>query len=240
MAATIHTTPLIESILGAEEMGRLRRGDIATFRCCRCDAAGRTGDEPVSVIIEVYRRMRRLTLAHARCGPPQIVTVDADLPPGLADPAAGVSVHVATAVLPVADGARPLLLVELVTDVIGRSETGDRVDLMVGQWLALGLTLTARAAQLPGRPDGWRLVLPGGDRVVVYGPGGEPMCDAECPQPPAWRHLVSSTRDCVLLTGPIGLAGMPPGTSVPELVRAINRTGKAGLLAGGVLPLSPR
>jgi hypothetical protein len=112
------------------------------------------------VIAERYRLSTRVTLAHPRCAPSQVVEIDADAPPGMDSPAGGAMVAIA-GIMPLGGAPVPAVALETVTEISARAaSSGDRVDLLTDHLLASGWTLMRSLGQRPGHPPGWQLRAP--------------------------------------------------------------------------------
>jgi hypothetical protein len=231
----IQASAEVAELIGAEDLARLRTGAaFGPFRCWRCCAHGDASQEPATVVAERYRLITRVTLAHPRCAPSQVVHIDADGPPGMYGPQEMVAI---TGILPLGGLKVPVLVLELLTETSARAPgSGDRVDLLAGHLLASGWALMRSLDQRPGYPPGWHLRASAPGRLLLADePSGEVMFDGECGCPSPWRDLVGEWGYCVVLAGSVGLyalGGCQP--DVGELTSMLTRAAAAGELLGVV------
>ncbi|HEY1702051.1 MAG TPA: hypothetical protein VGG75_20280 [Trebonia sp.] len=68
---------------------------------------------------------------------------------------------------------------------------------------------------LPPAP-GWRLELSAVRAARLTGPDGSLIYSGDCAQPRPWRTLITSTSQCVVLIGAIGLYPGPVNAPSPR------------------------
>jgi hypothetical protein len=227
----IYIAPEVEQLLGPDFAALARRPTQASYKCPGCDRQGRF-DEPSCVVIltgpDVPPTVR---YAHRHC-------MTSSVRDGLPRPFSGWADAVAAAgLLRYGSGFRPVLVVERVGRAVALARPGEPVEVVMSGIQGLGLTLLPNLiAPAPPAP-GWRLELPGPDRVRVVPPGGGAFYDGAVPQPEGWRVLVTASGRAELLSGVIGMAAAeqegPDGA-----MQALHDAAQAGMLAGATIALA--
>jgi hypothetical protein len=141
-------------------------------------------------------------------------------------------------------GPLPLLLLDQRPALATRSEPAEPADPLFAALLDMGLTtvvtISQPAAQAlitepPAPAPGWRLALSAPRAARLTAPNGTIVYDGECEQAPPWRALITSTNQCVVLIGAIGLypdSGARPFTWIQTL---LDQAAHAGELVGGLV-----
>lgn len=232
----IRVSAEVAELVGAEDLERLRTGAaFGPFNCWRCRQPGDTDREPATVIAERYRQTARVTLAHPRCAPSQVVDIDADGPPGMYSPDREGMVAIAS-IMPLGGLLVPVVALETVTETSIRAPgSGDRVDLLTAYLLASGWTLMGSLDQRPGYPPGWQLQAPARGQLLLTTPDGSVMYDGECGWPPQWRDAAREWGYSVVLAGSIGLyATRGRHLTTGDLTGMLTRAATAGELTGAL------
>jgi hypothetical protein len=137
-----------------------------------------------------------------------------------------------TDVLPGPDGPLPLLILDCQPEL---TERGGPADLFVSTVLTMGLTpvTTATISEPPAPAPGWLLEVSALRAARLTAPDGPVMWDGECGQPQPWRALITSTSQCAVLIGAIGLW---PARAAIRIETRLGEAADAGELAGGLVP----
>jgi hypothetical protein len=211
-----------------EDAGLERVAEAAAtgWRCWACDAEGRPGDGPASVVVLLdsagAARTAVVKLAHPRCCPPGVIEAGSPLPR-----LAAVGMTALAAVV----AGRPVLMTELTAPAF-TVDRGERTDLAAGAMLSQGLHLIAAPWEPAPAAPGWLAAVTGPRAVRVTGPDGEPHYDGTLAPPPGWRQLVAAARKVELLTGVDGLAAIAAGA---DAAGALESAAAAGRLAGATI-----
>lgn len=141
----------------------------------------------------------------------------------LTGPGTGADMRALTDVLPGADEALPLLILDQRPDMTVRSGAAEGVDLFVSALLSMGLTLvtTIPINEPPAPAPGWRLELSARRAARLTAPDRSIIWGGECGQPRPWRALITRTNRCAVLIGATGLwtgPGERPSTRIETLL----------------------
>jgi hypothetical protein len=231
----IEASPEVAVIVGEEDLVRLRTGAaFARYTCWACGRPGLADTQPASVVVELGEQAARVSLAHARCAPSQVVELR-----GVAVPAvtgdSDEDMAAKAAVFPYPGGSQAVLILEPRVEIAAHSPGGERIDVLLTGLLGMGLSLVYAVGDLPGPAPGWQLDLPGRRQVRVSAADGSVVYAGSCGQPRRWRQQIAVTGRCVVLTGTIGLFACPGRGDPARLVGMVEAAARAGRLAGATV-----
>jgi hypothetical protein len=231
----IDASPEVAAIVGEEDLARLRTGAaFARYTCWACGRPGLADTQPASVIVELGEQAARVSLAHARCAPSQVVELLGVVVPTVAEDS-DADMAAKAAVFPYPGGAQAVLILEPRVEIATRSPGGERIDVLLTRLLGMGLSLVHAVGELSGPAPGWQLELPGRRQVRVTAADGSVVYEGSCGHPRPWRQQIAATGRCVVLTGTIGLYACPGRGDPAHLVGMVEAAARTGLLAGATI-----
>lgn len=197
-----HVSPQVAAFLGAEVLKRLRaRPRHPTARCFRCDL--RLGSGPAELVVEMNPGdVVRVVYAHRTCQPSALVAAPSPTPPAASGMASIMFVGRHTS-------PRVVLVVDDDTEVLGRHDNGDLVDLRLSFVLETGFSLWTG-----GELDELRVAIASqwtadwdGDTLRVAHAKGFMLWDGPCLVPPQWAgHAAVDGVVMVVVGSRIGIA----------------------------------
>lgn len=224
----------VAELVGAEDLRLLEVHAQTGYTCVVCQQEGQSlAEEPASVVLLRDEFMTVARLAHVRCSASRVV----DLPPGSLRAAEEAPASAVSWVVPSASelGVRPLIVVEM-SAAISVVDGPERVDALISGMLRQGLHLIARIGRTAPPAEGWAVTLTGSDTVRIDGPGTL-VYDGTLWRPPAWEQAVVALGGaCEVLVG-VGLQLAQAPGSVGEGLQRLRDVSRAGLLAGGLVPV---
>jgi hypothetical protein len=142
------------------------------------------------------------------------------------------------------DGPLALLLLDQRPTLATRTDPTEPADPLFcalhDMGLTQGITINRPSAptlitEPPAPAPGWRLELSAPRAARLTAPNGTIVYDGECEQAPPWRTLITSTHQCAVLIGAIGLypeSGERPFTWMQTL---LDQAAHAKELVGGLV-----
>jgi hypothetical protein len=232
VSAGIDVGEPVAQIVDPSDVAALALAGERGYDCVVCERPGRLPDDPAALVVLVDGPVQQARLAHRACSASAVVNA-----PGLAASIGDRAVTAVAAVLPHANGPRPVITVETWDRVAHRAEFGDRVDAVLSALLGQGLHLVARLGRTPPASPGWRVLVSCDGTVQITGPDGAALYDGELVLPGAWLQLAAAVKSCLLLVGTglqlrNGLGGVAAGMTM------LNGAARDGRLIGGVVDVA--
>ncbi|HEX5406937.1 MAG TPA: hypothetical protein VFX16_32075 [Pseudonocardiaceae bacterium] len=150
--------------------------------------------------------------------------------------------------IPGPNGPLPLLIIDQRPGLAVRDDPAGPADPLYATLFGMGLAPVTTISQPPaptiltGPPDpaiGWRLELSAPRAARLTAPNGTVVYDGECEQARPWCELITSTSQCAVL---IGAVGLHPTDERPFawIETLLDRAAQANELAGGLIAAAAR
>jgi len=175
-----------------------------------------------------------VTLAHAACGPSQIITAGPAAAPSLPDIS---DMRSLPAVLAYDQPPRyrALLILEPRAELTALTSSGEVASAWISALLRDGMTLMPGAGHLPAPAPGWALRFRR-RAARLTAPDGAVIYHGECQPPRGWHDVAAENRAAVTLIGSIGLHTVPDADmTAARLTAMLNCAAATGMLAGALI-----